>query len=270
MHHHDLKRHIESMVSFSRELAGHLTQKEAAFLAVQPFHPLPGEILEIGSFKGKSTIILAKSLQAAGGVKMHACDPLSLPSETDPTDAARESLPDIFRQNLIRHGVSEIVDFHQMKSTDLAKTWNLPLRLLWIDGDHTYTGATQDVRLFEPHLVPGAVLCLHDVLHEHEGPIRAFIENILLSGRYGDCGICGSIAWGQYVGDRGVSPSQWKTKLSLYRRLSPLVPYVVRWSHDLPGGKLAFQMLRSLVPHGKIEPIEWLKRRVQWQIHCTS
>ena len=161
----ELDQHVSEMAALARQLEGHLIPKEAALLAVLPFLPMAGEILEIGSFKGKSTVILAKSVQAAGSSRMFACDPLSLPSETDPTEANREELPAIFRRNLLRHGVSDVVEVRQMKSADLAADWELPLRVLWIDGDHTYVGATQDVRLFQRHLVPVAVVCLHDVLH---------------------------------------------------------------------------------------------------------
>ena len=265
----ELEQHINAMVSLGQMLEGHLTKRETAFLAVQPFLPMAGEILEIGSFKGKSTIILAKSVAAAGGSKMFACDPLSLPSETDPTDADRDELPTIFHRNLDQHGVSDMVQMHQMKSSELAGSWSLPLRLLWIDGDHTYAGATQDVCLFQPHLVPGAVVCLHDVLHEHEGPIRAFMENILLSNSYGDCGICGSIAWGQYVGDAGLLESQWKIKLSLYRKLARLIPFIVRWNQGYRASKFKYKIVRNRVPHSEIDPCRWLEQRTKWRDRIT-
>ncbi len=256
-----LEQHVSEMVALSQQLAGHLSRKEAAFLAVLPFVPLPGEILEIGSFKGKSTVILAKSLLAAGGTKLFACDPLCLPCETDPTDAKREELPEIFRQNIRKNGVADAVEMHQMRSSELAATWNRPLRVLWIDGDHTYAGATQDLQQFQPRLVPGGIACLHDVLHEHEGPLRAFIEGIVLSPAYADCGLCGSIGWGQYVGPSRLSQDQWKAKLDLYRRLSPLVPFVVRWSVGLSASKWKFKLLRRRVPHAAIDPVRWLRAR---------
>lgn len=261
----ELEQHVRAMVSLARQLEGHLSEREAGFLAVLPFLPVAGEILEIGSFKGKSTVILAKSVQAAGASRMFACDPLSLPSETDPTDAVRLELPEIFRQNLLRHGVSDMVQMQQMKSSDLAASWNRPLKLLWIDGDHTYAGASQDVLLFQQHLVPGAIVCLHDVLHGHEGPIRVFTEHVVLGDSFGDCGMCGSIGWGQYVGGAGVSKMQWKAKLSLYRKLTRLIPLSIRAKQGLRTSPRRYKILRSRVPHGKIDPSRWLAQRSQWR-----
>jgi len=230
-------------------------------LATLPFLSAEGDILEIGSFKGKSTIILAKAARAAGHGKIHACDPLSLSCSTDPTDAVKEELPKIFYNNLQAHGVLDLVEFFQMRSEALAEIWDKPLKILWIDGDHTYNGVMKDITLFEKHLKPGALVCFHDVLHEFEGPIRVFMEKILLSDQFWDCGLCGSIGWGQFLGGRAVTGRQWETKLSYYHKLSKLMVMVLKSKNGFKVNRNLRRFYRSLVPHGPIFPDEWIRKR---------
>src|SRR2546422_8145249 len=100
------------------------------------------------------------------------------------------------------------VEVHATFSKSVARGWSRPIRFLWIDGDHTYHGAKQDLDLFAPHLVDGGIVALHDVLHRFEGPIRVFVEDVLRSDRYGPAGVCGSIVWAQCPAhDGGRAPS---------------------------------------------------------------
>ena len=52
--------------------------------------------------------------------------------------------------------------------------------MLWIDGDHTYHGTKVDFDLFSKFLSNGAIIAFHDVLGNFEGPIRVFMEDVLL------------------------------------------------------------------------------------------
>ncbi len=256
-----VKTQTDQLLKLSESLSGHLRKREVQFLATLPFLSMEGDILEIGSFKGKSTIILAKAAKEAGHEKIYACDPLSLSCSTDPIDAVKEELPKIFYNNLQAYGVRERVEFFQMRSDKLAETWDRPLKILWIDGDHTYTGVMKDITLFEKHLKPGAIVCFHDVLHEFEGPIRIFMEKILLSDQYGDCGLCGSIGWGQFTGDRPVTEQQWRSKLSNYSKLSKLMVLVLKSNNGFKVNRHLRRFYRSLVPHGPIFPDDWIRKR---------
>jgi predicted O-methyltransferase YrrM len=159
---------------------GYLAPNEMRFLALMAACPTArGEILEIGSFKGKSTIILAKASKLAGDTIINAVDPMTAPSETDPDLRGQASSFDDFERNLAEHRVADRVRFHQTFSHELAKTWDTPLRLLWIDGDHTYAGTKLDFDGFAPHLVDRGIVAIHDVLHEFEGGARVFLESVL-------------------------------------------------------------------------------------------
>jgi MMP 1-O-methyltransferase len=252
----------EKLLAEIETVEGYLSPNEIRFLALLAAVPTAnGEILEIGSFKGKSTVILAKAAALTDNPTVYAVDPMIAPSETDPDlrDDEYSSFPD-FQKNIEAHGVTENIDFHQDYSSELAKTWKKPLRLLWIDGDHTYEGTKLDFDGFAPHLADGAIVAIHDVLHEFEGGLRVFMEDILLSENFGAGGFVGSIAWAQFSEDRRTGWKHRDEKLKLYARLSKLIPYVV-FKKDLKGfEKKKYKLLRSRIPHGAVKPEEWLKR----------
>src|SRR6185295_9863918 len=113
---------------------------------------------------------------------------------------------------------------HRALSSDLARSWDRAIRVLWIDGDHTYAGAKQDLDLFLPHLVDGGIIAFHDVLHSFEGPIRVFVEDVLRSDRFGPAGFCGSIGWAQHRPRAGSATPFREGRLGLARRASRLIP----------------------------------------------
>ena len=249
------------MAALSESLSGCLSAREVRFLALAAatLPPSLGEVLEIGSFKGKSTTVLAKSVALAGGDRVVAVDPLTLPAATDPPIESGESLSDIFWDTLDANGVRDMVEFHQLRSEELAPDWDRPLRFLWIDGDHTHKGAKSDYDNFAHHLQPGSVVAFHDVLHPAEGPIRTFCEQVLLSPAFGACGLCGSIGWAQYVGGGSQGDAHAERKITLFRKLSRLIQFVALGRTPKNTNPLRYRMLRPLVPHGEINPQAWKK-----------
>jgi hypothetical protein len=153
------------------------------------------------------------------------------------------------------------VEFHQTTSAELGAKWNRPLRLLWLDGDHTYAGVMQDLELFAPHLVDGGVLLMHDILSAWPGPNRAFIEFVLSSPHFGPCGLYGNVGWAQYHRDVEVAAPHQVQKQALARRLRPLVPYqtsehgqVVHFGWS----KWIFKILRWRAQRGAVSMNHWL------------
>ena len=237
---------------------GYLSPREIRFLALMAACPTSnGQILEIGSFKGKSTIILAKAAALSDGAVVNAVDPMTAPSETDPDlHGASSSLAD-FERNIAEHGVGSSIRFNQTFSYELAKTWKTPLRLLWIDGDHTYSGTKRDVECFAPHLTDKAIVAIHDVLHQFEGGVRVFAEMILGSPNFGAFGFCGSIAWAQFHVNAGDAAAYDLRKRAFTRRLERLIPFS---SHKGATGfdRKKYKFYRWMIPHGPVDPGTWL------------
>jgi len=250
----------ENLLSEIESVEGFLSPNEVRFLSLLAAYPTAeGEILEIGSFKGKSTIILAKAAALTDNALVNAVDPMMAPSETDPDLRGDvSSFPD-FRKNIESKGVAERIHLHKTFSYELAKTWDKPLRLLWIDGDHTYKGTKLDFDGFNNYLEDGAIIAIHDVLHAFEGGIRVFMEDVLLSPNFGASGFVGSIAWAQFHKDEQKGWQHREGKMKLYKRLSRLIPYVV-FKKDLQGlEKKMYKLLRSRVPRGAMKPERWIE-----------
>ena len=53
-----------------------------------------------------------------------------------------------------------------MTSEEAAHGWNKPIRLLWIDGDHRHESTKLDFALWEPHVVEGGILAMHDTIRK--------------------------------------------------------------------------------------------------------
>ncbi len=218
--------------------------------------PARGAILEIGSFKGRSTVGLGLIARHYGLGPVVAVDPFTAPSSTDPRLVGQSSTFEDFQANLRRAGVTDVVEPHRMFSRELAPGWSRPLRLLWIDGDHTYEGAGEDIRLFKPFLAEGGILAMHDVLSNFPGATRAFLEQVLESDDFGPAGYSGSIGWAQYRPRDGSRPEfrrsrrrlAWSTRL-LLRGLERGEPTGLRL--------LPHKLRRALTPHGAVDPARW-------------
>ena len=240
---------------------GQLTPKEVRLLFLLAALPTTaGEIVEIGSFKGKSTIVLAKGAELTASPRVVAVDPLTSPSITDPHLGGKASGWDDFQTNLKQAGVEKNVEFHQQFSFELAQVWtkDRKIRLLWIDGDHTHAGTKTDFDLFAPFLADGAIVAFHDVLHHHGGPARIFAEGVLLSPHFGPAGVCGSIGWSQYFKDTKRCQPHLPAKIRLYRRLSRLIGYVAFGGNIEGLAKLHYKLIRFSIPHGEVIPADWM------------
>ena len=240
----------------TRKVPGYLGEEEARFLGLlAACTPGKGAIVEIGSFKGRSTVMLAKVSSHYGLGKVVAVDPHNSPILFDRENNPQASSYQAFLDSIRTAGLSDKVEPQQSYSTEVAKSWSRPIRLLWIDGDHTYGGAKGDFDGFLPHLTPSGVIAFHDALNVFPGPIRVFVEDILGSDRFGAAGFVQSIAWAQFRPNDGHLFRE--RRASLARRASRLIP-LVGSGNELHGlAKRRYKFHRFRVPHSPVSPDEW-------------
>ena len=162
------------------KVEGMLTPNEGRYLyKLAQLNHGKGAIVEIGSWKGKSTIWLAFGSMAAGDDKVYAIDPHTpLPEEGYVEDTEAD-----FRRNIEEAGIDSHVVAIIMTSEEAVKGWNRPVGLLWIDGDHRYEQAKQDFLLWEPHVIEGGTIAMHDTIRK-KGPKRVLWERIFRSNRF--------------------------------------------------------------------------------------
>jgi tetratricopeptide (TPR) repeat protein len=129
-----------------------------------------GAIVEIGSFLGRSTAFLAAGSKSTGREKVTAVDHFQGSPEHQPgqpyANAALAQEGTTFRRfqdNLKRLGLDDHVTPILASSPDAARQWQGPIRLLFIDGDHSYELSRQDFELWSAFVVPHGLICFHDI-----------------------------------------------------------------------------------------------------------
>lgn len=253
----DLDAVLDAAWEAARRVSGYMVENEARFLGlIAACAPVKGAIVEIGSFKGKSTVMLAKVAAHYGLSRIVAIDPHNSPELLDMEANPEASSFQEFLTNIQSAGVADQVEIHRAYSKDAASLWNRPIRFLWIDGDHSYQGAKTDFDGFFPHVVPQGIVALHDTLNVFSGPIRVFVEEMLRSDRFGAAGFVHSIAWSQFRPQDGKRFSAQRAKLE--RVAAPLIP-LVQNDQQLHGlNKIRFKLTRSRVPRAAVRPQQWV------------
>jgi len=132
-------------------IGGWLTPRESDLLYEKARAcPAGTVIVEIGSYKGRSTIRLAQGSRDGAGVPVHAIDP-------HVKDSKRA-----FLDNIERAGVADLVVPVVARSDDAVRDWQRPIGLLFIDGNHDLPFVERDFTAWFPHVVEGGVVALHD------------------------------------------------------------------------------------------------------------
>ncbi|MDG4860847.1 class I SAM-dependent methyltransferase [Streptomyces sp. T-3] len=149
-------------------------------------------LLEVGTYCGRSTILLAGAARETGvtaitvdhhrgseeqqpGWEYHD------PETVDPEVGRMDTLP-TFRRTLHRAGLEEHVIAMVGRSPQVAKVWGGPLGLVFIDGGHTDEHATGDYEGWAPHVAEGGLLVIHDVFPDPvdewtgQAPYRVYLR----------------------------------------------------------------------------------------------
>ena len=135
-----------------------------------------GVIVEIGSWKGKSTIWLASGSRRGRGVLVYAIDPHTAQSDNLATQSAVPTFAE-FTENIRQAGVAELVVPMVTTSADAARAFDRPVELIFIDGAHDYASVALDLELWFPKVVEGGTIAFHDTV-AWEGPRRLVAERV--------------------------------------------------------------------------------------------
>ncbi len=161
---HD-RRSLASVLKLVAGVDGWMTSGQAAALHDAATRcPAGGTIVEIGSFRGRSTIVLASA--AAPGVEVVAIDPHAGndrgPGEIDGFDTEADDDHAIFMANLAEAGVSDRVRHVRAFSDDALGQVEGEIDVLYIDGAHRYEPALADIRSWGHRVTRGGVMLIHD------------------------------------------------------------------------------------------------------------
>lgn len=127
---------------------------------------LPGNIVEIGSYKGRSTIALAlgSSLLSKSKHRIYAIDPFIDPPFHD------------FEANIMNHGLDKWIIPIKKHSFDAYEDCPKAISAIFIDGDHEYASIKHDVVNYVPRVLKGGLIAFHDYSGEWPGVFRTANE----------------------------------------------------------------------------------------------
>ncbi len=203
--------------------------------------PSGGVIVEIGSFRGRSTIVLATA--ADPSVQVVAIDPHAGndrgPQEIDGFENEAADDHGLFAANLAAAGVADRVRHIREFSDAALDVIDHEIDVLYIDGAHRYAPARADICAWGDRVNDGGTMLIHDSFSS-VGVTLAILRSLVFGGRFRYVGRARSMTI--YRADLSANPS---ARLRNAGRQLAQLPWFVR--------NVALKVLISL----KLVTAEW-------------
>jgi hypothetical protein len=134
-----------------------------------------GCIVEVGAYRGRSTVALGRGSLDGHRAPVFAVEPHepfigALGGRFGPPDAGA------FHRAMVESGCYHVVRLVSLRSSQVVRGWTIPVALLWVDGDHRYESVRRDYDSWRPHLMPGATVAFDDAADPSIGPHRLIAE----------------------------------------------------------------------------------------------
>jgi len=159
---------LAKLSSLSANIKGMIDHRAGEELfALTYMQALTGDVIEIGSYQGRSTFFLGTAVKFSGNGKLYAIDHFKGNLGKEKLYVVQKNdLSDLeagFRKNIENSGLSEVVDIINKSNEEAAYSIrDNTVRMLFIDGDHTPEGVTKDLNLFFPKLKVGGIIVFDD------------------------------------------------------------------------------------------------------------
>lgn len=202
-----------------------LDQLMTLFLLTYSCANLPGDILELGSWCGRSAVALGMAAKLTGKGRVHCVD--LFPEKNDwyqNTDGTYSFVVELDGKRYGAYGdqtvwaepfLRDIKPLYErfngtLEAFNLAMSANdlnghvlahrtdlegfskkvesdFALCLAFIDGDHSYTAVAKDIEIVERYLLSGGWICFDDAFSSYDGVNEAIQRHIIDSGKYQNC-----------------------------------------------------------------------------------
>ena len=202
-----------------------LDQLMALFTLAYSSSNLPGDILELGSWCGRSAVALGMAAKLTGRGRVHCVDlfpekndwyqngdgTYSFSVTVDGRKVGAYGDQTVWAEPYIRDilpvyerfsgtiaafnfamDANHLTEWVNANKGDLAKFAaeadpDLALRMAFIDGDHSYAAVSDDIAIVEKFLLPRGWICFDDAFSSYEGVNKAIQKYIIDSNRYSCC-----------------------------------------------------------------------------------
>jgi hypothetical protein len=180
------RRSLADVLAHIDGVEGWLSADQATRLYNVAASTRPGDqIVEIGSFRGRSTIVLASAVP--DGVEVVAIDPHAGndrgPQEINGFAAQAADDHAVFTANVAAACVADRVRHVRQFSDKAHESVDGHVAVLYIDGAHRYSPARADIRDWGARLEPGGTMLIHDSFSS-VGVTLAITRELMLGRRF--------------------------------------------------------------------------------------
>ncbi|MFT4797051.1 MAG: putative O-methyltransferase YrrM [Candidatus Azotimanducaceae bacterium] len=165
-----------------------------------------GPALEIGSYCGKSSVYLGQACKEAKstlfaldhhrGSEEHQLGEEYHDPELYDVDVGKMDTFKLFRDTVSRAKLDDYVVPLVAPSGVVARNWQTPLGMVFIDGGHSLEAAQNDYECWSVHVAAGGILAIHDLFPDPttggQAPITIW-RAALASALFEDVGVVGTL-----------------------------------------------------------------------------
>lgn len=145
--------------------------------AASALSEIHGHAVEIGSYKGRSTVVLGWAARGARpGTRVFAIDP----HKGVLTGRTVKPTWEDFKATISASGVEEFIVPIRQKSADVS--WNSVIAMLFIDGVHDMENVSCDYGRFSNWVPPGGYVAFHDYSNPDHPDVRMFVDGLVRDG----------------------------------------------------------------------------------------
>jgi predicted O-methyltransferase YrrM len=190
------RRSFDDAFEHAAPIEGWLTEAQARRLwdAARAVPPA-GLVVEIGSFRGRSAVVMASALP--DGARLVAIDPHAGgdrgPQEITAEAERGEADNHEFRANLERAGVAARVEHVRLMSSDAHDAVGQAIDVLYVDGAHRFAPARGDIVRWGDRVRDGGTMLVHDSFSSI-GVTLATLSSVTFGSAWRYAGRSGSLA----------------------------------------------------------------------------
>ncbi|MBV9756866.1 MAG: sulfotransferase family 2 domain-containing protein [Alphaproteobacteria bacterium] len=196
-------RTLRSVLPEFGGIAGWLTPEEAEELFHHAAAARSGCIVEVGSYRGRATLVLCAGSSVGMQLPVYAVDPHERGAGAFGTQFGPKDRAAFFRHFF----KSELIDRVRLLNTTSAVVtagWKRPVALLYLSAAHRYPSVGADFAVWEPHLVPGAVVAVYDA---ELGEQRRALDALVAAGVLDQLRSIGKLTVFQFTGHPAAAPA---------------------------------------------------------------
>ena len=156
------------MFDFKKEvdhIGGWLTEDEGLFLHETAKRVnQENAIVEIGSWKGRSTVCLGRGSQDGSHASVYAIDHHRGSSKHQKMFRSIDTF-DEFKSNIRNAMIDDYIVAVRETSEHAARTFDKPVQFLFVDGEHEFKSVNADITSWLSKVIAGGVIAFHDSWH---------------------------------------------------------------------------------------------------------